>query len=255
MLQPGIAMIGIGEIGGILAKGFLRSRHPVYPVTRGMDLGTALESLPRVEGIVVAVGEKDLHEVLSQMPHSLHERLMLIQNELLPRDWEAHGIQDPTIASIWFEKKPGKAEKVLVPTPVHGPRAGMLESALSAVNIPARQVPDEEVMLQELVIKNLYILTTNIAGLKVGGDVQTLWDKHRDLAEAVAREVIAIQEWLVGKTLDHDRLFEGMLAGFEGDPEHQCMGRSAPARRARALALAEEAGIDTPTIRSIHPAA
>ncbi|MFP4294191.1 MAG: hypothetical protein ACLFQH_00030 [Halothiobacillaceae bacterium] len=251
MLQPGIAIIGIGEIGGILAKGFLRTGHPVYPVTRNMDLGTALESLPRVEGILVAVGEKDLHDALAGIPRSLHDRLMLIQNELLPRDWQAHGIQDPTLASIWFEKKPGKAEKVLVPTPVHGPRASLIESALNAVDIPARRVPDEAAMLEELVIKNVYILTTNIAGLKVGGDVQTLWDQHQDLAEAVAREVIALQEWLVGQALDHDRLIEGMLAGFQGDPQHQCMGRSAPARRARALALAEEAGIHTPVIQSI----
>jgi len=33
-----VIIIGVGEIGGVLAKGFLRAGHPVYPVTRDMNL-------------------------------------------------------------------------------------------------------------------------------------------------------------------------------------------------------------------------
>jgi len=245
------ALIGIGEIGGILAKGLLRTGYPVYPVTRKMPTATTLESMPNLKAVIVAVGEKDLHDVLAQIPKQFHDRLVLIQNELLPRDWEAHGIESPTVASIWFEKKPGKVEKVLMPTPVQGDLAELVIDALKSVNIAARAVDTPERMLEELVIKNVYILTTNIAGLKVGGNVATLWSEHRDLAEAVADEVIALQHWLTGQRFDRQRLIDGMVRGFEGDPEHMCMGRSAPARLERALSLAAEAGINTPVMRSI----
>jgi hypothetical protein len=42
-----------------------------------------------------------------------------------------------------------------------------------------------------------------------------------------------------------------MLAAFDGDPEHKCMGRSAPARLARAIRQADEAGLDVPRLREI----
>ena len=43
-----------------------------------------------------------------------------------------------------------------------------------------------------------------------------------------------------------------MLEAFAGDPEHRCMGRSAPARLARALKQADEAGLPVPTLRAIR---
>ena len=42
-----------------------------------------------------------------------------------------------------------------------------------------------------------------------------------------------------------------MLTAFEGDPEHNCMGRSAPARLARAIRQADAAGLDVPRLREI----
>jgi hypothetical protein len=41
------------------------------------------------------------------------------------------------------------------------------------------------------------------------------------------------------------------VEAFEGDPQHKCMGRSAPARLQRALELADAAGIAAPTLRRI----
>ena len=49
----------------------------------------------------------------------------------------------------------------------------------------------------------------------------------------------------------HQRLIDGMVKGFDGDPEHQCMGRSAPQRMARALAQAEQLGVEMPAIKKI----
>jgi hypothetical protein len=78
-----------------------------------------------------------------------------------------------------------------------------------------------------------------------------LWSQHREFAEAVAREVIEIQQALTGRKLDADALIKAMLAAFDGDPDHVCTGRSAPARLARALEQADAAGLEVPQLRGI----
>lgn len=253
-LAPSVILVGMGEIAQVLAQGFLKTGHPVIPVTRRQSLPGVLAQSPDAVALVLAVGEKDLPSLLAQIPVEWHERLVLIQNELLPKDWQSAGIVDPTVISIWFEKKPGKLAKQLMPSPVWGRNAELMTEALEAVGLSARPVPDLSAMQNELVIKNVYILTTNIAGLKVGGDVETLWREHQSLARSVALEVIALQENLVGQALATEPLIEGMLAGFEGDPAHGCQGRTAAARLQRALKLAEEFGLDLPVMKGIAAA-
>ena len=99
--------------------------------------------------------------------------------------------------------------------------------------------------------KNYHILTSNIAGLKVGGTVSELWTDHQKFAEDVIADIHIIQEYLVGKKLDKGELTTAMLLAFEGDPDHGCMGRSAPARLQRALEIANKAGLEVPTLKSL----
>ena len=99
--------------------------------------------------------------------------------------------------------------------------------------------------------KNVYILTTNIAGLKTGGTVSQLWAQHEAFARQVANEVMDIQDALTGTKHDRDTLIAGMLEAFDGDPEHGCTGRSAPARLARAIRHADEFGLAVPTLRAL----
>jgi ketopantoate reductase len=250
-MKTPVVVIGIGEMGGVFARGLLRTGHPVYPVTRDTDMAEAASELPEPELVLVAVAENDLHATLEQLPSTWHSRIALLQNELLPRDWELHELQQPTVISVWFEKKPGQDAKVLIPSPVYGPQANLLQASLAAIGIPVRVLADAAELLFELVLKNVYILTTNCAGLVTGGSVSELWAGHRELAEAVAREVISIQEALTDRTFDADALITGMLAAFDGDPDHNCMGRSAPARLARALQQADAAGLAVPHLREI----
>jgi hypothetical protein len=253
-MKDPIVLIGIGEMGGVFARGFLRAGHPVYPVTRAMDIEAESRQLPEPALALLAVAEKDLQPSLERIPAPWRERLGLLQNELLPRDWEAHAIPSPTVISVWFEKKPGQDVKIVVPSPIHGPHAGLLHGALGALDIPTFIVPDREALLFELVRKNLYILTTNVAGLEVGGDVRRLWEDHEDIAREVASDVLEIQDWLTGRHHPREPLIKGMLDAFQGDPEHKCMGRSAPARLERALKLADEAGLEVATLRRIAAA-
>ena len=246
-----VILIGIGEMGSVFARGFLRSGHPVYPVTRHTNLAETARLLPSPELVLVAVAENDLHAVLERIPAAWFQRIALLQNELLPGDWQQYGLTQPTVISVWFEKKQGQDVKVLIPSPVYGPHSEALRSCLDSLDIPIRILANENELLFELVLKNVYIVTTNCAGLVTGGTVSELWSRHRELAEAVAREVIQIQEALTGREFPADKLIAGMLEAFDGDPDHGCRGRSAPARLARALQQADAAGLETPRLREI----
>ncbi len=249
MAKKPVVVIGIGEMGSVFARGLLRLGHPVYPVNRDTDMERLARDLPKPKAVLVAVGEGALGVLLSDLPKAWRERLVLLQNELLPDDYRH--LRDVTVISVWFEKKRGQDVKVIIPSPAHGPRAKLLAKALATLDIPVRLVETPRDMLFELVVKNLYILTSNIAGLRTGGSVGQLWAEHQDTARAVAKDVIALQERLTGSRFNNDQLIAAMVAAFDGDPGHQCMGRSAAARLQRALGHAERLGLELPTLREI----
>lgn len=249
--KQAIVMIGAGEMGGVFARGILKTGHPIYPVTRDMDMAQAAKDLPEPEAVLVTVAEKDIDDVLGRIPECWRDRLILLQNELLPRDWQKHEIRNVTVISVWFEKKPGQDYKVLISSPVYGPHADLVNAALGKLDIPCHVLDSCDALGFELVLKNVYIVTTNVAGLEAGGTVSELWRDHEKLARAVAENVMDIQDWLMNKKMDREALIEGMLKAFDGDPEHKCMGRSAPARLARAIESADEAGLAVHKLREI----
>lgn len=246
-----VVIIGIGEMGSVFARGLLRLGHPVYPVTRQTSMDALARQLPAPELVLVAVAENSLAGILESLPVAWHGRVALLQNELLPRDWTAYGFTQPTVISVWFEKKKGQDVKVLIPSPVYGPAAGLLHDCLDVQGIAACVLDTPEQLLFELVVKNVYIVTINCAGLVTGGTVSTLWSEHRPFAAQIAREVIEIQQALTGRAFVADDLIRAMLAAFDGDPQHICTGRSAPARLERALEQADAAGLAVPGLRAI----
>lgn len=252
-MQHPIIVIGTGEMAGVFSRGLLKQGHPLVPVTRQMDMAQIAVAVPQPVLVLVTVGENDLQAVLARIPAAWRNRVGLLQNELLPRDWQRHGIDNPTVIAVWFEKKKGQDYKVLVPSPVYGPAAPIIARALESLDIPVWELGDADELTFELVRKNVYILTTNIAGLVLpaGTDVAALWNEHQALAREVADEVMDIQFRLIGTELPRDKLIAGMVEGIEGDLRHKCLGRSAPARLARALEHADRFGLAVPRLHAI----
>ncbi len=249
MKQP-VVVVGMGEMGSVFARGFLRSGHPVYPVTREVNIDELATQLADPLLVLIGVGEAALQDLLRTIPAAWTERLVLLQNELLPRDWADY--PQSTVISVWFEKKKGQDSKVILSSPAYGKMAQALQDAMATIDIPVRVLENDEQLLFELVVKNLYILTSNIAGLKTGGTVGELWSQHSDTASAVVEDVINLQQALTGQSFDRQALIDAMVVAFNGDPEHKCMGRSAPARLQRALKLGQELGIDLPALENIQ---
>jgi hypothetical protein len=251
MKKP-IIVLGIGELGSVFARAFLKNNHPVYPITRATDIDE-LRSLIDPEFILVCTGEGELQSALKSIPNAWKERVAMMQNELLPRDWATHNFINPTVISVWFEKKKGMDSKVLISSPVFGPKAQILVTSLALIDIPAHTVANDKELLFELVLKNLYILTTNIAGLAIETDstVDELRNNHLKLMRNVSSDILKLQSALTGKTFAEDALEKGMLLAFEGDLSHQCMGRSAPQRLKRTLELASELQLNMPHLQKI----
>ena len=254
-MKSPVVVIGIGEMGSVFTRAFLKLGHPVYPVTRNTDINEMSNAITEPELVLVAVGEGELQATLKNIPDTWHDRIGLLQNELLPKDWLPHNFDNPTVISVWFEKKKGQDSKVLIPSPCFGPKASLLVDALATLDIPARDVGKLENMEEELLIKNVYILTTNISGLITKGNVEDLWSNHNELAREVADEVMDIQATLVGHDLDREKLIAGFKEGIDGDLQHMCMGRSAPARLKRALEIADNEGLDVVKLREIQKSA
>ncbi|MCW8910710.1 MAG: hypothetical protein OQK76_08855 [Gammaproteobacteria bacterium] len=250
-----VVIIGVGEMGGVFARGFLRLGYPVYPVTRNMDIHQCAEDIPDPAMVLLAVAENDLHTVLGIIPQNWRNKLALLQNELLPDDWKQYQLDNPSVISVWFEKKKGQDAKVIIPSPVYGPQSQLICDALAAIDIPCDRLSDEDQLLFELVVKNVYILTTNIAGLETGGNVGELWEHHRKVADTISREVISIQQAMTGREFDVEKLIASMVKAFDGDPEHKCMGRSAPSRLQRALQQAKKFGVSVEKMIDISAAA
>lgn len=251
-MKAPVVVIGMGEIGAVFARGFLKTGHPVFPLLRGDSFDELQQKIEMPAAVILAVAEGDLQATLKQIPQQWLSVLVLLQNELLPRDWETLAVE-PTVISIWFEKKKGQDSKVIIPSPVYGALSQLVHDSLASLDIAVKMLADKEALLSELVVKNLYILTSNISGLEVGGNVGELWEQHRNVANLVIDDVLLIQEKLTGENLDKSRLVDLMLQAFEGDPQHKCMGRSAPARLQRALDQAKEFGLELkklPTIKS-----
>jgi len=251
MKEP-IVIIGIGELASVFSTGFLRCGYPVYPITRGMDLVQECQQIPSPELVLVTVQENELHSVLEQLPKRWRHKVGLVQNELLPRDWQSHPIESPTVTVVWFEKKRGMELTNILQSPSYGPHASIISSALQAVDIPAPILEKEEDMLYELVRKAVYILTVNIAGLVNNCTVEDLWLKHQSLAREIAEEVILIQELLTGKQLPHEKLIQGMVEGIKDCPHRYCLGRRAISRLERALSYAEDANLEIPKLVEIY---
>ena len=89
---------------------------------------------------------------------------------------------------------------MILPSLLHGPRAQLIHRALQTLDIPCRMLATQQDLPFELVRKNLYILTTNIAGLASGGTVAELGASHRTLAQQVAHEVMRYRAGLVAPT-------------------------------------------------------
>ncbi|HEY6729339.1 MAG TPA: hypothetical protein VI197_35255 [Polyangiaceae bacterium] len=251
MNPPGTAVVvGIGQLGSEFALGLLRRGHAVVPVTRAQNPTQAVDAAGSVELILVAVGEAELAPILESIPTRLRDRVALVQNELVPADWERAGFTEVSGVVVWFEKKAGRPIHVVRPSVAYGPQSALLLELLAELDVPAYAARPESLEF-ELALKNLYILVHNLAGLAVRGTVGDLWRAHATFANEVATDVLVHQEARLGHALDRSALLAELADAAGADPGHGLAGRTAPERLHRVLYQARQAGLRLPTLEKL----
>jgi hypothetical protein len=258
-MRDAVVVWGMGQLGGVFARGLLRVGKVVCPVLRHSDVTQCSQQWPEPERVLIAVGENELPQVLQQLPAAWRERVALLQNELVPAVWRdalrsaapgAPTASAPTVCVVWFEKRPSSEVRVVLPTICFGPGATLLSEALQSLHIPTRVISEQSELHFELALKNLYILTINCAGLAASGDVGTLWQRE-PITRAIAREICQLQSALLAEPLAQARLLEGLERAILADPEHAARGRFAEQRLRRALSHAERYGLALPTLQAL----
>jgi hypothetical protein len=244
-------VVGMGELGGVFALALLRRGITVMPVLRATTSEHVSACCKEPTLCVVTVGEDSLATVLDGWLRRYSDRWVLVQNELRPSEWERRGMPTPTIAVVWFEKKPGRDVRALVSTPVFGPQAPIVVHALSALGLPAHIESDSERLVFELALKNLYILAMNFAGLIHDTDVGTLWHEHRAVVDQICEEVLEVESAQMQRSLPAMSLKLELERIVTADPRHGAAGRSAQGRLARTLVSARRLGLRTPFLDEI----
>ena len=251
-----VVIIGLGQLGGVFAHGLLRTGARVTPVRRSDDMHVIADEVPSPLAVLVAVGEGDLQAVLEAMPAPWASRVVLLQNELLPPSWNTLK-HSPTVAVVWFEKKKPIAAHPIQSTPIAGPNAARFVDALMALDLPAHVIEDDA-LCEALVVKNVYILTANIAGLSLSEGATTggLASAEGELFERVALEALSLQRATLrasGVPFDasDESILDAVRAAMMADADHKLRGRSAPARLARALEDAKRFEIEVPEMQRI----
>lgn len=251
MKPPGRAVVvGIGQLGSEFAFGLLRRGHAVFPVTRAQSLAEVADAAGSVALLLLAVGEAALAPLLASVPSGLRDRVALLQNELVPQDWQQAGLTAPSGVVVWFEKKAGRPVHVVRPSVAYGPQQALLLELLAELHVPAYAARTETLEF-ELALKNLYILVHNLAGLVVQGSVGELWREHAAFARDVANDVLLHQEARFGHALDRDALLAALDEAAKADPGHGLAGRTAPERLRRVLDQARRAGVRLATLEML----
>lgn len=246
-----VAVIGTGQLGRLVGGGLIANGLEVLPIQRATPAEVRAERLRNADRVLVAVGEDDLENVLHSLPAHLREgRTWLLQNELLPPVWTAHQVSDPTVLVVWAEKKKGKPVAEVQRTLVAGPDRDVVIAALESVDVRAEPIEDAA-LPQALVDKNLYILVSNLAGLRVGGTVSALMGEHREFATRLAEEILGIEAARLHTELESAPFLQRVFTAFAADPAHGCRGRTAEARLARLRAHARRENIPTPILDSL----
>jgi len=130
-------IIGMGEVGRRIADALADDGLEVVPVTRATSLEPAAGDQQGLR--VVCVREDDLPGVLEALDGVPAREFVTVQNGWV-RDLVPPG---STRALIWFTSK-GDFFRPLRPTPVTGPAAHRIATALSRSDIPARAVDPSE---------------------------------------------------------------------------------------------------------------
>jgi hypothetical protein len=188
-----VFVVGMGEVGRRLGGALGAGGVETVPVTRASGWEEALADPSAL--LVVCVREEVLSEVLMRLHCVSPHRLVFVQNGWIrPLLAELPGC---TRGLGWFTSK-GDFFKVLRPSILFGPQAGLLAKALGDGGIPSTAVGEGAFAAAEAEKMGFNC----VVGLPLAAHQVSLseyLDRHRAEAEAVFTEAVTVTGRAVGK--------------------------------------------------------
>jgi hypothetical protein len=242
---------GVGELGRWLGGAALRVGLRVTPLTRQSEPRETLAALPAETPILIAVGEDALEGVLAAIPHERAHDVLLLQNELFPGTWRAHGVE-PTVLVPWLLKKRGEPELVGRPSRLFGKHAALFAALHEVLGVPHVRVDEATALHQAIVDKYAFILAINTLGLlkdrTLGG---WLREDPRRVA-ALVHEAAQIGAARCEAVIDATASGEAALEAMRAMANIAARGRTARVRFERALRIARERGLSVPELEQVE---
>jgi hypothetical protein len=241
---------GVGELGKLLATAALHRGMRVTPITRASQPDAQLRQIAPGTPVLVSVAEHDLDTALAALPSSHRSGVILLQNELFPSSWQAHGLS-PSVLVPWLLQKRGVPTQVVRPSPIYGAQAALLAELLDAISVPHELLQDEAELAQALVDKYGFVITINALGIAVDRTLG-LW-LQEDPAQVwdICEEALLLGEALVGRPIDRAQAHAAAEQGMRALGQTPARGRTAAGRVARAVAQAQRLGLSLPLLTRI----
>ena len=160
------------------------------------------QSIPQGQGpIYVCTRNDDLEGVIAATPPQRRQDLVFLQNGMFLDLLAQHGLQDNTVALVYFAVSKVGAEPVDGGrTVVTGPWARAFADRLAAGGMACRVVERDELgreLIEKLLWNCIFGLLGQLHQESVGQSVQ----RHRDQVEALAEELAPVAEQALGVQL------------------------------------------------------
>lgn len=244
-----LVVYGLGELGQLYGAAALRAGLRVTPITRQSDPQAVLAEVGPEVPILVAVGEKALDEVLAGLGPERSHGLILLQNELFPRQFQ--GLPTPTVFVPWLLKKRGMPLLIARDTPVFGRFAVLVHELHAALALPTSELTSEEALHQALIEKYAFIVTINALGVLRDRTLAMWLQEDPHLVQALAAETAGLGSALCGAPVDLAACLRAVKQAMHALGAIAARGRSAPERVARALAEGARLGIALPELARV----
>ncbi|MEW5848194.1 MAG: hypothetical protein AB2A00_05240 [Myxococcota bacterium] len=246
-----LVVVGLGQLGQLYAGGALKLGIRVTPVVRTTPRPLALSALPGHTPILVAVGEDALGGVLEEIPAARRDHVVLLQNELFPSVWRAHGVRSPTVLIPWLSRKKGRPLEVARPTLAYGPHAGLFAAVHGALDLPCEVTTETARMEDGLVAKYTFIITINALGVQEDLTLGAWLRKDPARVDVLAAEAHALGQAQLGRPVPRDDVLRQAREAMAALPDYPARGRTARARIERAVAVAQQRGVHVTELHAL----
>lgn len=245
-------VVGLGQLGTWYGGALLALGRRVTPVLRSTPRPLMLDADPDAPHLV-AVAESQLTAVLTALREvGRHRHTLLLQNEMFRGQWEACGVQQPTVMAVWTHRK-GGVVRVGAPTAVMGPDAELVMEMHRVLGVPCRVLSSPEQLDAELAAKYAFIVAVNALGAKADRTVGQWLEQEPDTVSAVVADALRLAEACAGvapgATANATQV-PTVLAALAAIPTR---GRTAADRVARAAAAAASHGLHLPGLCNLLP--